>query len=134
MSRRHRPNPSQGGLFADVPLPPRGPGNRARLKKQWEETGRGEAEAQAELLRGILIDRLDGKLEEFMELFQDDFGLDQSRAMTAFQKIQEALFPEAFDIDLDTERRKQGMVPRCGGEKVTAAQLAALAGQLRAGG
>lgn len=132
MSRRRKPNPLQSSLFADVKAPTRTPGQRARIKTRWNESGRGDAEDAAEVARGLLIDRLDGKLEEFMEVLQDEFQLRPGDAMRVFQKVQETLFPEAFDIDLDTEQRKQGLLPRCGGEKVTAAQLEALARQLRA--
>jgi hypothetical protein len=131
MSRRRRPNPLQLGIFTDLPAPPRGPGQRKRLKMRWNESGRGDAEDQAETLRGLLIDRLDRKLDAFMELFQDEFGLRSDQSLAAFQRVQETLFPEAFDIDLDAEMRKQGILPRCGGDKVTVTQLAALVRQLR---
>lgn len=133
MSRRRKPNPAQLSMLAGIAPPPRGPGCRVRVKRQWNESGRGDVEDAAEIVRGVMIDRLDRKLEEFMELFQDEFRLRSDQALRAFQKMQESLFPEAFDIDLDTEQRKQGLLPRCGGDKVTAAQLAALVRQLKAG-
>jgi hypothetical protein len=134
MPRRRKSNPSQPSLFLAFQSPARTPGQRARIKRQWNESGRGDAEDAAEIARGILIDRLDNKLEELMELMQDEFGLKSAQAMSLFQKFQERLFPEAFDIDLDCEHRKQGLLPRCGGDKVTAAQLRALVEQLRRAG
>lgn len=133
MSRRHRPNPCQTSLFHEIPAPPRGRGHRVRLKSQWNESGRGDAEDAAEVVRGVLIDRLDGKLTEFTEYCVDTYGFSGDEAVNLFQWMQVHLFPEAFDVDLDTEQRKQGILPRCGGDKLTAKQIEAFAAVMREG-
>jgi len=118
-------------LFEGIDPPPRGRGHRVRLKRQWNETGRGEAEEQAELVRGVLIDRLDGKLEEFTDYFVETYGFSPDEAVSVFQWVQVSLFPEAFDVDLDTEGRKQGVLPRGGGEKLNARMIEAFAKLLK---
>ena len=124
MSRR-RHNSAQLSLFDGIPMPPRGRGHRERLKRQWNETGRGDAEEQAELVRGVMIERLDGKLTEFTDYCVDTYGFSTDEAVNLFQWVQVSLFPEAFDVDLDTEQRKQGVLPRRGGDKLTARQIEA---------
>ncbi len=143
MSRRRHSNPCQTSLFHDIPAPARTRGQRIRIKNQWNETGRGDAEDAAELVRGVMIDRLDSKLEEFVEYCVDVYKLKGDQAVDLFQWVQVTLFPEAFDVDLDCEVRKQqvtaeraggkpcpprkvqGLLPRMGGDKITAKQIEA---------
>ncbi len=106
-------------------MPARGRGHRERVKRQWNETGRGDAEDAAELVRGVMIDRLDSKLEEFTDYCVDTYGFSTDEAVNLFQWVQVSLFPEAFDVDLDTEQRKQGLLPRMGGDKLTTRQIKA---------
>lgn len=131
MSRRRRPNPLQSSLFAGIPQPPRGPGNRVRLKRQWNESGRGDAEDQAEILRGIMIDRAEPKFTEFHEYMAEVYGFKPADSTDVWQWFMVLFFPESFNVDLDTEGRKQGLLPRGGGEKVTARQLAALVAAIK---
>ena len=133
MSRRHRHNPCQTSLFHELPAPPRTRGQRIRVKNQWNETGRGDAEDAAELVRGVMIDRLDSKLGEFTDYLIETYGFSNDEAVNLFQWVQVSLFPEAFDVDLDCEQRKQGLLPRMGGDKLTAAQIAAFAAVMREG-
>lgn len=133
MSRRRRTNPLQTSLFHEVTPPARTKGQRIKIKARWNETGRGDAEDAAEVVRGVMIDRLDSKLGEFTDYLTESYGFSNDEAVNLFQWFQTALFPESFDVDLDCEGRKQGLLPRCGGDKLTAKQIEAFAAVMREG-
>lgn len=107
---------------------------RRRPKAGWNETARGQAEADAAFVRSVLIDRLDGlAADRVMPVAKREFGLDGDRWIRLLQFLQVQFFPEEFAEAEPAGYAQAGLVPRGGRlARVGERRFRALVEQLRA--
>jgi len=79
-------------------------GDRVRVKTAWNETGRSDGEAAADLAVGVIIGRLDHLLLStwFLDELADLFGLTEEHAMALAGETMAAVLPDLYAEDVAT--------------------------------